>query len=84
MLQNPIYPQVHSFISPFQHGFMKGLPTLSILNAFIQFLHSTVDAEKQVNDIYTDFSKAFDHLDHSILIKKLFAFGFTDNLITTF
>jgi hypothetical protein len=34
--------------------------------------------------IYTDFSKAFDRLDHNILLSKLHGFGFSASLLTFF
>jgi len=38
----------------------------------------------QVDTIYTDFSKAFDKVNHRMLIDKLKRIGFTDNLLEWF
>jgi ribonuclease P/MRP protein subunit RPP40 len=40
-----------------------------------------LDARKQIDVIYIDFSKAFDRVDHKLLLTKLDSFGFSDNLI---
>lgn len=43
-----------------------------------------LDNHSQTDTIYTDFSKAFDRLDHSILLSKLNNFGFDNNLLIFF
>nr|CAH7758025.1 unnamed protein product [Callosobruchus chinensis] len=37
---------------------------------------------KSGNRVYTDFAKAFDKLDHFLLLSKLGLFGFTDCSVT--
>lgn len=46
------------------------------LLSFARYVFEAVGSHKQVYGIYTDFSKAFDTVSHSILINKLGAFGF--------
>jgi len=53
-----------------QHEFMKGRSCLTNLNSYIAYL---VDEGKAVAVGYPDFSKAFDTVSHSILLKKLAA-----------
>jgi ribonuclease P/MRP protein subunit RPP40 len=43
-----------------------------------------LDKNTQVDVIYTDFSKAFDRIDHNILLNKLRHFGFSDSLLNLF
>lgn len=43
-----------------------------------------IDNQSLVNVVYTDFAKTVDRIDHGILLKKLIAFGFSDQLITLF
>ncbi|XP_050520511.1 uncharacterized protein LOC126893966 [Daktulosphaira vitifoliae] len=43
---------------------------------------NTVGSGGQVDVIYTDIKKAFDTVDHSILIKKLSDFGFGDPILS--
>lgn len=64
-----------------QHGFMKGRSTVTNLAVISQYLCEIVDRKGQVDCIYTDFSKAFDRMNHSILLEKLESFGFSENLV---
>jgi hypothetical protein len=43
-----------------------------------------LDKNTQVDVIYIDFSKAFDRIDHNILLNKLRHFGFSDSLLNLF
>ena len=59
-----------------QHGFTPGRSTLTGL---MVLQHDIVDAFGefgQVDAIYTDFSKAFDRVNHRLLLAKLGAWGF--------
>jgi hypothetical protein len=65
-----------------QHGFRKR-PSVEInLLCFYHFLRISMESGKQTDVIYTDFSKAFDLVNHSVLIAKLRLFGLTDPLIS--
>ena len=55
-------------------------------NLFIvtQFISDHLDRASQVDVIYTDWSKAFDRLNHQILLGKLIRFGFSRSLVSLF
>lgn len=67
-----------------QHGFVPGRSTTTNLTCITQFIADELDRKHQVDVVYTDFSKAFDRLDHTILVKKLESFGFSRSLVTLF
>ena len=61
-----------------QHGFMKDRSTTSNLITITEFISESINNNSQVDVIYTDFSKAFDRLDHVILTTNLSGqFGFS-------
>jgi hypothetical protein len=70
--------------SEFQHGFVSGRSTVTNLCSFTQFVAECFDARLQVDVVYTDFSKAFDRLDHRILLCKLREFGLSESLLQFF
>ncbi|KAG6465366.1 hypothetical protein O3G_MSEX015108 [Manduca sexta] len=75
ILERLVFDQVYEcFKSTFtsqQHGFIKGRSTISKLVNFNEFLTTNMDNANQIDTIYTDYCKAFDRIDHSILLNKL-------------
>lgn len=83
-LQEVIYFHVNRLLSPNQHGFMKGRSTVTNLLQITQYVTESIDENCQTDVIYTDFSKAFDKLDHILLLNKMSTFGFSRCLIGFF
>ncbi|MGH9708527.1 MAG: RNA-directed DNA polymerase [Candidatus Acidiferrales bacterium] len=75
-MYNRIFTETKYLISPRQHGFYSGRSTVTNLACFMQYTSVALNSQMQVDAVYTDFSKAFDRLDHSILLSKLSAMGF--------
>jgi len=71
-------------ISIDQHGFFPGRSTATSLIDFVSYLHTAFDLGNQVDVIYTDFSKAFDSLDHNALIFILDRLGIGEPLLSWF
>ncbi|XP_046684917.1 uncharacterized protein LOC124370675 [Homalodisca vitripennis] len=63
---------------PQQHGFSPGRSTLSNLMLLQTQVQNAFANGKQLDTIYLDFSKAFDTVDHALLLKKISALGFDD------
>lgn len=76
-----VYPVIAPSIPTEQHGFMKGRSTATNLGVFIDHISSSMDGGSQVDVIYTDFEKAFDRVDHIILLRKLYELGIRGDLL---
>ena len=72
---------VRNALSDEQHGFLSGRSTVTNLAVFCNFVARRLDKKLQVDVIYTDFKKAFDRVDHFLLIDKLSAIGFKGQLL---
>lgn len=79
-----LYNQLSASFSPAQHGFLKGRSTVSNLVLFNDFVTVQMDSDNQVATIYTDYSKAFDRIDHALLIQKLRNLGVRGSLLRWF
>lgn len=66
-----IFNHVKCYLSDYQHGFITGRSTTTNLVNFVQYVSSNLDRRVQVDTIYTDFSKAFDKINHKKLLSKL-------------
>ena len=63
-----------------QHGFRSGRSCLSaLLDVFDNIMHM-LDSDSTVDMVYLDFSKAFDKVDHGIVLHKLRSMGITGSL----
>lgn len=67
--------QSQNVLSEHQHGFRRGFSTTTQLLATINEFAKALDAGKQVDVIFFDFSKAFDKVPHNKLITKLKSIG---------
>lgn len=84
VIHTQIYASVQRVICEEQHGFVKNRSTTTNLVCLTQYLCEAIDANEQVDVIYTDFSKAFDKIDHSVTLHKLKQIGFSNNLLAFF
>ena len=66
---------VSNVISTNQHGFVPGRSCVTNLSILMKDLLSAVNSKSQCDIIYTDFAKAFDSINHSLLLHKLTSFG---------
>ena len=64
-----------------QHGFREGRSCLSQLLTHFDSVLTELEEGKDVDVIYIDFSKAFDKVDHTILMNKLKAVGLNGKLL---
>ncbi|XP_022175933.1 uncharacterized protein LOC111038911 [Myzus persicae] len=79
-IQSPI----NSILIDEQHGFRPGRSTTTNLLVFNNFVMKAVEKHIQVDVIFTDFTKAFDRVDHGCLIETLYKTGFGEPLLSWF
>lgn len=64
-----------------QHAFQKGRSCLTQLIAHLDIIIRNALEGNDTDSIYLDFSKAFDKVDHKILIQKLYSCGIRGKLL---
>ena len=64
-----------NLISNNQHGFRKKRSCLTQLLSHIEFIYKCLNGNNEVDVIYLDYSKAFDKVDHKVLLEKLKRYG---------
>jgi hypothetical protein len=64
-----------NLISKNQFGFCKGKSTIDALNIVLDSIYSALNENYYAIAIFLDFAKAFDCVDHSILLHKLEYYG---------
>jgi hypothetical protein len=81
ILEHIIYSSIvnhldkHNVLCPHQHGFRKNRSCETQLIGLIDDLSKGLDNNNQIDAILLDFSKAFDKVHHTSLLKKLKFFG---------
>lgn len=65
----------HNLLQDFQHGFRKHRSTETALLTQKEIIIDAFSRQQMALGIYVDFSKAFDLIDHSILLDKLENYG---------
>jgi hypothetical protein len=69
-------------IHPKQFGSLKGMSTTFCLIDMVNNWLRTLDTQSQYLRVcFVDFNKAFDHINHNILIKKLLSLGVRESII---
>ena len=76
----------NNLFNPNQHGFMKGRSCLSaLLSVYDEIILNLSNSQMSCTDmIYLDFAKAFDKVDHGVLLHKRKQFGITGNWLLSF
>ena len=81
---NNIYPFIRVLINNIQHGFLWNRSCVTQLLGVLHDIGKSLDNNRQVDVLYLDFSKAFDLVDHAILLQKLQLHGINGSLLCWF
>ena len=77
-----LYDHYRPFFSDAQFGFRRKRSCSIQLLKYLDYVYQAIENNETVNVIYTDFEKAFDRVDHGILLKKLYQTGTRGKLLT--
>ena len=75
-MQNQINVHINSFLSPYLCHYRKGFNGQHTLIFLIERWRKSLDNNGYGGAVLMDLSKAFDTLNHDLLIAKLHAYGF--------
>jgi hypothetical protein len=74
----------HHLFNPLQSGSRKRHSCETALLHITDICYEAIDKKSNLGILFTDFSKAFDLIDHSILMKKLAAYRFSETSLAWF
>ena len=67
-----------------QFGFMPGKNTTHAILSLVDYLINSFENNKLTCGTFLDISKAFDTIDHNILLSKLYKYGIRGNTLSWF
>ena len=76
LMQNQINLHIKSFLSSYLCGYRKSFNSQHALISLIERWRKSLDNKGYEGAVLMDLSKAFDTLNHDLLIAKLHAYGF--------
>ena len=76
-LEVQISKYIKNFLSPYLCGYRKGYSTQHAILTLVEKWKEIIDKKGYGGAVLMDLSKAFDTIDHELLIAKLYAYGFS-------
>ena len=83
LMQKQMVAYIDKFLSPYLCGYRKGFNAQYALIAMIEKWKKCLDGKGFAGAILMDLSKAFDTINHELLIAKLEAYGFEESALET-
>lgn len=71
----------NNLITNSQHGFRSGRSTLTQLLQHFEKIFANLANGEDTDTLYLDYAKAFDKVDHELLLKKMILYGFPPNIV---
>ena len=81
IIQKQFSNYVGEFLSPYLCLYRKGFNTQYALLSLIEKWKKELDNKGYAGAILMDLSKAFDTINHELLIEKLYAYGFSKDAL---
>ena len=82
--QTEIFLNKNKILYKYQSGFRKSFSTNSCLTLLTDKINKGFESGKYTGLILIDLQKAFDTIDHEILLKKMGCIGFSEKVISWF
>ena len=76
-MHDQISQYINSFLTPYLCGYRKGFSTQQSLLSLNEKWKIVLDSKGYDGAVLMDLSKAFDHINHDLLLAKLHAYGFS-------
>ena len=76
IMQKQVINHVNTFLSPYLRGYRKGFSIQYALLSLLGKWKKTIDNKGFAGEVLMDLFKAFDTLNHELLIAKRHAYGF--------
>lgn len=73
--QLKMYLNKNNILSPCQYGFREGYSTQDAVTSLYTFLLQNIDEKKKCECLFFDMSRAFDTVNHELLLNKMCAYG---------
>ena len=78
------YLNTHHLFSPYQHGFRKKHSTESATLTFTDTIRRGIDQGFLTGAVFIDLRKAFDTVDHNVVVRKLQQIGVVNTELNWF